>query len=148
MRPTALDLGLVPSIRSLAGNYERISGTDVQLVLDGDRGIPINEDVALCLYRCTGEALTNIGKHAKAQEIRITLCINSNIVSLSVMDNGRGFQVPERLGSLMTHNHFGLVGIRERVELLHGDFRIFSNPTIGTCMEVSIPLQNHAFEET
>ena len=147
LRPAALDLGLIPSIRSLVGSYEVKSDIDVELSLEGDRDIPIDEDIALCLYRCTGEALSNIRKHAAAQEIAIRLCINPTIVSLAVFDNGRGFQVPERLGSFMTQNHFGLVGMRERVELLQGDFSIDSNPTYGTQLEVSIPLKNNHLEE-
>jgi signal transduction histidine kinase len=147
LRPAALDLGLIPSIRSLVGSYAVKTDIEVALALEGERDIPIDEDIALCIYRCTGEALSNIRKHAAAQEIAIKLCINPSIVSLTVKDNGRGFQVPERLGSLMTQNHFGLVGMRERVKLLHGQFSIFSDPAYGTQLEVSIPLKPNHLEE-
>ncbi len=142
IRPAALDLGLVPSIRSLVNRFEMKSGTEVDLALEGDRHIFISEDVSLCLFRCAGEALSNIGKHTDAQEIRVNLCIESQKVSLAVIDNGQGFQVPERLGTLMAQDHFGLVGLRERVELLQGDFHISSTPRQGTHLMVAIPLQN------
>jgi len=147
LRPAALDLGLIPSIRSLISGFEMQSGVEVGLTLEGDRNIPIDEDVALCLFRCTSEALSNIGKHASAQDAYVNLCIEPQKVSLTVTDNGRGFRVPERLGSLMTQNHFGLVGMRERVELLEGNFHISSDPSRGTRLEVFIPLQNGDLEE-
>ena len=142
LRPAALDLGLIPSIRSLVSRFEMRSGTEVDLALEGDRDVPIEEEVALCLFRCTGEALSNIGKHSAAQQICVNLNIESQKVSLAVIDNGQGFQVPERLGSLMAQNHFGLVGLRERVELLNGDFSISSRPHEGTHVMIAIPLQN------
>ena len=142
LRPAALDLGLIPSIRSLVSRFEMKSGTEVDLALEGDRNIPIGEEVALCLFRCTGEALSNIGKHSSAQQICVNLSIESQKVSLAVIDNGQGFHVPERLGSLMAQNHFGLVGLRERVELLNGDFSISSRPHEGTHVMIAIPLQN------
>lgn len=142
LRPAALDLGLIPSIRSLAGSFEMKSGIEVDLRVEGDREVQIDEDTALCLYRCTGEALSNIGKHAVAEEVIIDVNLCPNYVSLTIQDDGKGFHVPERLGSLMTKNHFGLVGMRERVELLQGSFNVFSDPLLGTQLEVYIPLKN------
>ncbi len=144
LRPPALDLGLIPSIRSIVSRFEMKSGIEVGLVIEGDRSITIDEDVALCLFRCTGEALSNIRKHAAAKEAAVQLCIGPEQVTLSVMDNGRGFLIPERLGSLMEQNHFGLVSMRERVELIGGVFRVTSSPMQGTCLEVIIPLKNGA----
>lgn len=141
LRPDALDLGLIPSIRSLINRFEMRSKVNVELSLEGDRSLLIGEDVALCVFRCTGEALSNIGKHAVAQKAFVNLCIESQKILLTVADNGRGFHIPERLGSLMAQNHFGLVGMRERVELLQGKFNISSTVSHGTCLEISIPLQ-------
>lgn len=140
LRPPALDLGLVPGLRSLVSNFEQRSGLSVTLNVDGDRSVPINEDVALCLYRCTNEALQNVSKHAHASRIHIQLSIEPTQLRLRVEDNGRGFAVPQRLGSLMENNHFGLVGMRERVELIDGAFRVTSGPATGTCVEVCVPL--------
>lgn len=142
LRPPALDLGLIPSVRSLITGFERKCGVEVKLVLEGDREIPIGEDVALCLFRCVSEALSNIGKHAEAKEIFVKLYIEPQKVALIVIDNGQGFCVPDRLGSLMAQNHFGLVGMRERVELLQGNFHISSGPLQGTCLQISIPLEH------
>lgn len=140
LRPPALDLGLVPGLRSLISNFEQRSGLSVTLNVDGDRSVPIDEDVALCLYRCTSEALQNVHKHARASRVHVQLTIEPNQLRMTVEDNGRGFAVPQRLGSLMEANHFGLVGMRERIELIDGTFRVASQPASGTCVEACVPL--------
>lgn len=142
LRPPALDLGLIPSIRSIVSRFEMKAGIEVSLIVEGDRTIPVGEDVALCLFRCTTEALSNIHKHANAKEICVWVRISPEQVQLSITDNGAGFVVPERLGSLMEKNHFGLVSMRERIELIQGSFRITSGPLLGTHLEVTIPLKN------
>lgn len=144
LRPAALDLGLVPSIRSSVSRFEMATGIEIRLQVDGDRQTRIPEDVALCIYRCTSEALANIKKHAAARLVSVNLALNPARVALTVVDDGRGFAVPERLGSLMEDNHFGLVGMRERVELLNGRFQITSEPSGGTCLDVLIPLSEAA----
>ncbi len=142
LRPPALDLGLIPSIRSILSRFEMKSGIEVALLVEGERTIAIGEEVALCLFRCTSEALSNIRKHAIAEKVAVQLCIQPQWVNLFISDDGCGFAVPERLGSLMEQNHFGLVGMRERVELLGGVFSITSQPDRGTELKVSIPLSN------
>jgi two-component system sensor histidine kinase DegS len=140
LRPPALDLGLVPSIRSILSRFEMNSGIEVILLVEGERSIAVAEDIALCLFRCTGEALSNIRRHAAAETVSVQLCLQPEWVNLSIMDDGCGFYVPERLGSLMEDNHFGLVSMRERIELLRGSFAITSHLSRGTELKVSIPL--------
>lgn len=141
LRPPALDLGLIPSIRSVAGRFEMKYGIPVTLLVEGDRALQVDEDVALCLYRCTVEALANIQRHASAESACITLAVEPDHVQLIIQDDGRGFVVPDRLGRLMEDNHFGLVSMRERLELVRGTLRIDSLPEQGTILEASIPLQ-------
>ncbi len=140
LRPPALDLGLVPSIRSLVSRFQQTSGITVHLHIDGDRHTVIPEDLALCLFRCTHEALTNIARHAAAPNAYVHIGIDDGRLTLQVRDDGHGFMLPERLGSLMEMQHFGLVSMRERVELLHGTFTIQSGPGQGTEIFAAIPL--------
>ncbi|GAB4153010.1 MAG: hypothetical protein Fur0021_18350 [Candidatus Promineifilaceae bacterium] len=140
LRPPALDLGLVPSIRSLVSRFQQTNGITVHLHVDGDRHTIIPEDVALCLFRCTHEALTNIARHAAAQNAYVHIDVDAARVTLKVKDDGQGFVLPERLGSLMEMQHFGLVSMRERVELLHGVFTIQSGLGQGTEIAVAITL--------
>jgi two-component system sensor histidine kinase DegS len=140
LRSPALDLGLIPSIRSIVSRFEMQGEADVVMSIDGDRAVKVDEDVAVCLFRCAGEALTNIQKHAFADNVQIELKIEPSLVTLMIADDGRGFVVPDRLGSLMEQSHFGLVSMRERLELLGGSFKIDSKPQRGTRLLVCIPL--------
>jgi signal transduction histidine kinase len=140
LRPPALDLGLVPSLRSVVSRFEMKTGIEVTLIVEGNRDIHINEDIALCLFRCTSESLQNIKKHASADHVTVELHINQTFIQLIVKDNGCGFSVPDRLGVLMENNHFGIVGMRERIELMNGVFYIKSLPQNNTRIEINIPL--------
>ncbi len=140
LRPPALDLGLVPGIRSLISAFEKQADLPVSLIVEGDRTIPMTEDIAICAYRCTSEALQNIYRHAQATQVTVRLTLAPTEMTLSIDDNGRGFVLPERLGSLMEDNHFGLVGMRERIELVDGAFVVTSRLNHGTHLEARIPL--------
>ncbi|MCB0011353.1 MAG: hypothetical protein KDE34_05620, partial [Anaerolineales bacterium] len=140
LRPPAVDLGLVPSIRSLVNRFELAGGITVEFNIDGDRAIPVPEDVALCLFRCTQEALQNIVKHAQASKVNIDLTMAPDTISLVIFDDGVGFKPPSRLGILMRDNHFGLVGMREQVELLEGSFLLDSAAAAGTTLRIQLPL--------
>lgn len=142
LRPTALEhLGLVPALRSRIREFavQVAPRLATEFRVDGDEQRTIPEAVALCTYRVLQEALTNVQKHAAATKVVVTLRLDSRTVRLTVIDNGIGFHVPQPLGQLMVEHHFGLVGLRERVELLHGHLHIMSNRH-GTRLEVGLPL--------
>ncbi len=141
LRPPALDLGLIPSIRSLTSQFEKQHNLNIDLTIVGDRQVVIHEDIAISLYRCTTEALQNAYKHAQASQIVVQLELTPDLVTLTIHDNGRGFIVPERLGSLMETNHFGLVGMRERVEFVGGLLEVNSQAGQGTWIQATIPLR-------
>jgi two-component system sensor histidine kinase ComP len=143
LRPPTLDnLGLVPAIRSLLRELETTNShaPEIHLSVEGDEELQIPEDVALNTYRVLNESLSNIFRHAEAQKVEIKLNLHSDKVSLEVKDDGCGFFVPNPLGKLLSEQHFGLVGIRERLEHLQGDLSIESIPGKGTHIVASIPL--------
>ena len=140
LRPPAVDLGLVPSIRSLVNRFELAGDMVVVFNIEGERDIPVPEDVALCLFRCTQESLQNVIKHARADSVTIDLLIAPSQVSLAIRDDGVGFSPPDRLGVLMKSNHFGLVGMREQVELMQGHFQVKSARSEGTVVLIDLPL--------
>src|SRR5690606_30877380 len=131
---------LIPSIRSLVARFARKTNLNITLDIQGNRDIVIPEDISLCLYQCTLESLSNIRKHAQANNVTICLTLDLNQIQLTIHDDGQGFIVPERLGNLMKDNHFGLVGMRERLELMEGNFLINSQLQQGTCFQARIPL--------
>lgn len=139
LRPPALDLGLIPGIRSIVRQFEMDQDIPVVMRISGQRDIDVDDNIGICLIQCTKEALSNVAKHAQADQVEIFLNFASSEVSLLVKDNGVGFEVPERIGTLMLEDHFGLVGMREHADLIQGDFILNSEPSEGTCLQIIIP---------
>ena len=134
LRPPMLDtLGLAAALRSLAEDWSGQSGVAVQLDLPPyafDLS-PLPGDIAVNLYRVAQEALTNVAKHAQAKRVDICLTDQNGGVNMSIHDDGRGFELPDEIGALTTHGHFGLVGLRERVNLIGGKLSLDSSTRPG-----------------
>lgn len=107
-------------------------------------GIPCQTDLAMLemlpapfhdtLVRIIGEGLTNVARHARANQVWITARHTDTVVSLELKDDGIGFDpttIAEQPG------HYGLLGLRERARLLHGHLEIQSKPGAGTCIRFS-----------
>ena len=97
---------------------------------------PLSPRVEIGLYRIAQEALTNIGSHAEASKAWLEIMMSPEKVRLVVSDNGLGFD-PEQI----PQNRYGLVGMNERVKLLHGRLQVESSPGQGTRLELTIPLR-------
>ncbi|PCC71035.1 Signal transduction histidine kinase [Nannocystis exedens] len=128
------DVGLVAAIERLCDDFER---EDLEIsreleVPDGGLSAALE---SVC-YRVTQEALTNAARHAGANELRVVLRVEPAHIVLEVRDNGRGF-VPGERGE--GSGGRGLVGMRERVELLGGNLRIDTAPGAGTAIHVELP---------
>ncbi len=140
LRPTALDdLGLVDALHECISNLRlHEQGLHLETRFSG----PLNEMTEtynITLYRLVQESLTNIVRHASASHITLELHRrqqeDEDYLELSIRDNGHGFsQHGESKGG------FGLIGMRERVNALGGQFQIQSAPGSGTWVDVTIPL--------
>jgi two-component system, NarL family, sensor histidine kinase DevS len=136
LRPAALDdFGLEPALERLASGFAEQTGLKVELEsrLHDDRLPP---EVETVLYRIVQEALTNIVKHANAGRVSIVVTQRAGSVGAIVEDDGRGFD-PEQ----DTNGGIGLIGMRERVELLDGSMAIESAEGKGTTLVVEVPLR-------
>lgn len=134
LRPSALDLGLVPAIEWLAQDLE--SHSDICCRLDlGNEEIPMNDTQATVLFRVVQESLTNVARHAEASEVVITLRYGNGQLQLQIHDDGRGFDPAAVIQSL----GFGLFGMRERAISLGGKLRIDSAPARGTTVSIEFP---------
>lgn len=142
LRPAVLDLGVVASIRSLIRTTQQEGGFKINLRIKGDREKQLNQPIIHGLFRFTQEALQNIRKHAKAQTIDVTLQIGADEIYLAIKDDGCGFVPPSCLKQLAARQHFGLVGLHERVQSLHGRFNITSQVGKGTQVEAYVPINN------
>jgi len=139
LRPTILDdLGLLPAIQSLAQRFSKRTGMDIALDEVPKQRFPLRIETAL--YRIVQEALNNVTKHAQATTVRVQIQQEDGIVRCLVLDNGIGFDAPTVLSRTGAES-LGLVGIRERVEILKGKLQIQSAPGQGTQLCVTIPLE-------
>lgn len=131
---------LQEQLRKLATEFETTCH-ETRITLDLEEAThPLNAELGLTLYRCAQEALTNIRKHAHATRVLLRLSTSAgqeNQVEMTVLDNGQGCP--------LEHEHrtpgFGLLGMRERVELLDGMLRAGPEPGHGWRVEVALPLR-------
>jgi two-component system, NarL family, sensor histidine kinase DegS len=141
LRPPALDiLGLAVAVRSHVRMLERRVPFQIALRVDGDAEQQLPEEIALCVFRVLQEALINVRKHAAARQVQVHLVLRQESVCLTVQDDGKGFQVPERLSRLLHDQHFGLVGLHERLDLVDGILEVESVPDNGTSIRAWVPL--------
>ena len=135
LRPLLLDdLGLAPAIEWLAANFTQRHGVVCRLSVGDD--LELQEPYATAVFRIVQESLANVGKHAGASLAVVAIELRPDEIVLAVQDNGSGFDVtaPRKAASL------GLMGLRERAQLLNGTVAITSKPGAGTRVEVRIPL--------
>jgi signal transduction histidine kinase len=136
LRPTALgEVGLVSALQRHIDVIKTRFGLPIDFSVHGDRSLP--ETVEQCLYRVAQEALLNVVKHAEAQRAGLVLELEPDIVSLTVEDNGMGFDPESAIGE----KALGLLSMQERVEKLLGSFRVVSEPRRGTRLKAVIPLR-------
>ncbi len=138
LRPPLLDaLGLGAALRTYADEWSKQENIKVQFDAPENQKLSqLPGDVAVNLFRVAQETLGNIGKHARASQVEIQLRGDETALQLSIHDNGRGFERPPTLNGLPAQNHFGLVGMRERIELIGGDWSLESTPGEGTRVDV------------
>jgi signal transduction histidine kinase len=141
LRPAQLDdLGLVPALHWLANEVRDRLHIDVRVQVTGHRH-RLAPEIETVLFRITQEALTNVAKHAHAQQAIIQLTFCNDQVELVVEDNGVGMK-PEQVNlRQIRYQGWGLAGIQERAALVGGTFDIDSAPGHGTRLTVHIPLR-------
>jgi signal transduction histidine kinase len=142
VRPSSLDdLGLMAAMEALVARHARGGGPALRLEVDLDHEAGraperLHPDVETAIYRIAQEALTNALKHAEAQTVEIAVAQLEGDVGVRVRDDGRGYDV--RAGA----TGFGLVSMRERVELLDGRLRVRSALGEGTTVEARVPARH------
>lgn len=140
LRPTILDdLGLVSAIRWYVRTKLETQGIQVGLHMpEEDLKLPV--EVSTTLFRISQEAVNNILRHSKARTAIVTLDSCRGTLCLEIKDDGVGFDLSSLSVQESIPQKLGLLGIRERVELSGGDFRIESVPGQGTRLQVCLPL--------
>ncbi|CAE6763128.1 sensor histidine kinase [Nitrospira defluvii] len=134
------DLGLVKAVRRLVDDFSTSAKIDAVYV-HHDAVSPVPTDLATCVYRIAQESLNNVARHAQATEVEVELICDEEVITLSVRDNGVGFdaqQASQGLGRL------GLLSMKERVRLVGGSLTVSTAPGRGTHLEVCVPLPGGA----
>jgi signal transduction histidine kinase len=121
-------------------NFQQRRGLPVAFAVSGSNGAEIPEGIRIAVYRILQESLNNARKHAGASQIRVSLNLQQQRISLEVRDDGVGFDVPAHLGPYVDGGHLGLVSIREWAEEVGGEWQVISEPGQGTQVMVHIPL--------
>jgi len=125
------DLGLALAISALAEDAAARANLHLDLSVP-EKMPPFAPGVEQCFYRVAQEALTNIVNHAQAKNITVKLEYLNEKIKLSIRDDGIGFNTSASIPS----NHFGLVGMRERVQIVGGELNVVSRPGAGTLIEL------------
>ena len=141
LRPTLLDdLGLVAAARWLADNNLMVAGVKINFKTVGkEKRLPLQLEATL--FRVIQEAVSNIAKHAQARNVSISLHFKKNAIAVHIRDDGIGFDVEEAISSINRPRGLGLLGMKERIELMSGTLSIRSRPGGGgTKIDIEILL--------
>ena len=132
LRPAALeDKGLAPAIRDYAVDWSRQNGITCNVRVQGERSLPL--EIEQPLFRITQEALANVVRHSGAGSVEIALIYANGDISLTISDDGDGFDVNN------SHKGYGLKSMRERVDSLDGALSINSELGRGTSISCTLP---------
>jgi signal transduction histidine kinase len=138
LRPAILEQGLVAALQWLTTRFEARTGIDCELRLHlpaPDDPIQLPAGVPLVAYRTAQEALTNVGKHARATQVVVDLSLSGRVLSLEISDNGRGMSSAD----LAKAQSFGIRGLHERASTVGGWIDLSSGAR-GTTLILSVPI--------
>jgi PAS domain S-box-containing protein len=140
LRPTMLDsLGLEATLHWLAEHHQQRTSMDTQVV-GHLSGATLSSELAIACFRVVQEALTNVARHSAARHVRIELSQSESGVDLVVRDDGVGFDVPTIQAQAAQRGSLGLLGMRERIQILGGSLEVESEPGRGTRIRAAFPL--------
>jgi PAS domain S-box-containing protein len=139
LRPTTLDdLGLIPALHAFLKEFTKRTGVRARLTAFAAIE-QLNIAKRTVLYRVAHEALNNVAIHAQASRVDVSIEKLSDSICMKVKDDGKSFEV-ERLANARGNKRLGLLGMRERVEMVGGTFCVESAPGQGTTVQVEIPV--------
>jgi PAS domain S-box-containing protein len=141
LRPTQLDdLGLISTLHSFMKDYMKRTGVRVHFTTFA--GIEqLNGVRRAVIYRVVQSALSNVAQHAQASQVKVSLSKIADGIRLEIADNGKSFDVDRVLRS-KTNKHLGLLGMRERVEMIGGTLDVESTKGLGTTIRAHLPFAN------
>ena len=144
LRPPTLDsVGFVPALRRYIQDFKQYTGLNCLVELEGEI-VRLPSRVEVSIYRLLQEALQNVAQHAKAQNVEVTIEFQWDTLSLSICDDGIGFDLAAVRDR--PRPHFGLITMRERAKNLNGHLSIETKPGQGTCITLFVPTAHNRAE--
>ena len=146
LRPPLLDeVGLLPALRAYLESQSGATGVMMVLTAepapDDDGADRLSPDLEIACFRVVQESITNALRHAAANRIEVDVIRRPHAISLSIRDDGRGFDTAATLARAAADGHLGVVGMRERVRGRGGTFALHSRPGGGTRVTAELPLR-------
>lgn len=139
LRPSVLDdLGLLPALEFLTEEMTRF-GIDTKVTIVGEAR-RLSPETELVLFRIAQEALRNVWRHSQASRAEVTIEFSDTKLDIVISDNGRGFELPQRLGDLASTGKLGLAGMQERARLIGATLMLQSESGVGTTVIVEVPV--------
>jgi PAS domain S-box-containing protein len=140
LRPPGLDQrGLAKTVYQYCQDFSDRHGVSVDFHAAGLDSLKLDFDTEINLYRLVQEALNNVKKHANAKQVTVRMIASSPNIVLRIEDDGKGFDVNDRLASAVKEKRLGLRSMKERVCLLDGAMRIQSRAMEGTRIFIEVP---------
>ena len=139
LRPTVLDdLGLIPALHTFMKDFGEETGIRIKLSAFAEVK-HVNSEKRTVLYRVAQEALTNVARHAQASQAEVKIQKLNGAVCMTIKDDGKGFQ-QDHLLHAKKGKRLGILGMRERLEMVGGNFTVTSRPGKGTTVLAKVPL--------
>jgi len=137
--PALQTLGLVAALEWLGEEMERLYGLTVHLDKDGDLPV-LDEPSRTTIFRAVRELFINVAKHARTSTAQINCQrVDKDRISISVTDQGLGFDYHQSLMKPANDSGFGLISVRERIEFIGGEMNVDSMPGYGTTITIIFP---------
>lgn len=147
LRPTVLDdLGLIPALQSFIKDFTKRTKIRIHFAASAEVE-QLNNTQRTVLYRVAQSALANVHKHAKATDVKVSIRKLQSSIRLEIHDNGKSFDM-KRVLFAKRHKRLGLLGSRERVEMIGGKFGVESAPGQGTTISAEIPINGDGSQST
>jgi PAS domain S-box-containing protein len=150
LRPATLEqFGLVQTIHQYCDEFSGRNGIQVHVLCAGMDDLDLGFDTRITLFRLVQEGLNNVRKHAEARNVSLRLVASSPMIIFNLEDDGKGFDVENRMMSTLRERCMGICSMEERVALLGGTMKLDSRPMQGTRIRIEVPLREdvHGIKE-
>jgi len=139
--PSLKEFGLAYTVQQYCEEFAGKNSLKVDFFSVGMDGLELDFDTEIAFYRLVQEGLTNIRKHADASQVIVRLSASFSHIMLHIEDNGKGFEVNNRLAAALNERRMGIWSMEQRVAFLNGEMKIQSDPMHGTKILIKVPLK-------